>query len=58
MLTRFTGMPERAALVSGVPMDRLGRSEEIANGIVFIAADDASFITGHILNIDGGLTIH
>jgi NAD(P)-dependent dehydrogenase (short-subunit alcohol dehydrogenase family) len=59
MLTRFTGMPERkAALVSGVPMDRLGRSEEIANGIVFIASDDASFITGHILNIDGGLTIH
>jgi NAD(P)-dependent dehydrogenase (short-subunit alcohol dehydrogenase family) len=37
---------------------RNGRSEEIANGLVFIASDDASFITGHILNIDGGLTIH
>jgi len=33
---------------------RNGRSEEIANGLVFIASDDASFITGHILNIDGG----
>src|ERR1700676_2810782 len=59
MLTRFTGTPEnKAALVGGVPMDRLGLAEEIANGIVFIASDEASFITGHILNIDGGLTIH
>ncbi|MCU1494817.1 MAG: NAD(P)-dependent dehydrogenase, short-chain alcohol dehydrogenase family [Acidimicrobiaceae bacterium] len=59
MLTRFTGTPEnKAALVGGVPMDRLGLSEEIAHGIVFIASDEASFITGHILNIDGGLTIH
>src|ERR1700681_662514 len=55
MLTRFTGTPEnKAALVSGVPMGRLGLSEELANAIVFIASDQASFITGHILNVDGG----
>jgi NAD(P)-dependent dehydrogenase (short-subunit alcohol dehydrogenase family) len=55
MLTRFTGTPEnKAALVTTVPMDRLGLSEEVANAIVFIASDDASFITGHILNVDGG----
>jgi|ERR1700676_4075872 len=59
MLTRFTGTPEnKAALVGGVPMNRLGLAEEMANGIVFVASDEASFITGHILNIDGGLTIH
>jgi NAD(P)-dependent dehydrogenase (short-subunit alcohol dehydrogenase family) len=29
-------------------------SEELANAIVFIASDQASFITGHILNVDGG----
>ena len=59
MLTRFTGTPEnKAILVGGVPMDRLGLAEEIADGIVFIASDEASFITGHVLNIDGGLTIH
>jgi NAD(P)-dependent dehydrogenase (short-subunit alcohol dehydrogenase family) len=55
MLTRFTGTPEnKAALVTTVPMQRLGLSEEIANAIVFIASDDASFITGHVLNVDGG----
>jgi NAD(P)-dependent dehydrogenase (short-subunit alcohol dehydrogenase family) len=57
MLTRFTGTPEnKAALVRGVPMGRLGLSEELANAIVFIASDEASYITGHVLNVDGGKT--
>jgi NAD(P)-dependent dehydrogenase (short-subunit alcohol dehydrogenase family) len=57
MLTRFTGTPEnKAALVSTVPMARLGRPEEQADAIVFIASNEASFITGHILNVDGGKT--
>jgi NAD(P)-dependent dehydrogenase (short-subunit alcohol dehydrogenase family) len=55
MLSRFTGTPEnKAALVTTVPMGRLGLSEEQANAIVFIASDEAAFITGHILNVDGG----
>jgi NAD(P)-dependent dehydrogenase (short-subunit alcohol dehydrogenase family) len=51
----FTGAPEnKAALVTGVPMGRLGLSEELANVIVFIASDEASYITGYVLNVDGG----
>jgi NAD(P)-dependent dehydrogenase (short-subunit alcohol dehydrogenase family) len=58
MLTRFTGTAEnKAALVTQVPMDRLGVPDEQANAIVFMASNDASFITGHILNVDGGMTI-
>ena len=57
MLSRFTRTPEnKAALVTTVPMDRLGLSEEVANAIVFIGSDEASFITGHVLNVDGGMT--
>lgn len=57
MLTRFTGTPEnKSALATTVPMGRLGLSEELANAIVFIASDEASFITGHVLNVDGGKT--
>src|SRR5258705_8582148 len=57
MLTRFTGTPEKkTALATGVPMGRVGHSEELANAIVFIASGEASFITGHILNVDGGKT--
>ncbi|HRH19433.1 MAG TPA: glucose 1-dehydrogenase [Brevundimonas sp.] len=36
------------------PMNRLGRPEEIANGIAWLLSDEASFVTGHILSIDGG----
>src|ERR1700726_2567212 len=58
MLTRFTHTAEnKAELVKQVPMARLGVSEEQADAIVFIASDAASFITGHILNVDGGMTI-
>jgi NAD(P)-dependent dehydrogenase (short-subunit alcohol dehydrogenase family) len=34
----------------------MGLSEELADAVVFIASDEASFITGHVLNVDGGLT--
>ena len=55
MLTRFTGTPERkAGLVAGVPMQRMGAPEEIAQAIVFLGSDNASFITGQILSVDGG----
>jgi NAD(P)-dependent dehydrogenase (short-subunit alcohol dehydrogenase family) len=55
MLTRFTGTAERkAALTTTVPMGRLGLSEELADAIVFVGSDEASFITGHVLNVDGG----
>jgi NAD(P)-dependent dehydrogenase (short-subunit alcohol dehydrogenase family) len=55
MLTRFTGTSKnKAALAAQVPLGRLGLSEEVADGIVFIASDEARFITGHVLNVDGG----
>ena len=57
MLTRFTGTAEnKAGLVRQVPLDRLGLAEEIADGIVFIASDGAKWITGEVLNVDGGMT--
>jgi NAD(P)-dependent dehydrogenase (short-subunit alcohol dehydrogenase family) len=59
MLTRFAGTAEnKAALTSTVPMARLGLSEELADAIVFIASDEASFITGHVLNVDGGKSVN
>jgi NAD(P)-dependent dehydrogenase (short-subunit alcohol dehydrogenase family) len=55
MLTRFTGTTEkRAAMGTAVPLGRLGLAEEVADGIVFIASDEARFITGHVLTVDGG----
>jgi NAD(P)-dependent dehydrogenase (short-subunit alcohol dehydrogenase family) len=57
MLTRFTGTPERkAGLAATVPLNRIGRPEEIARTIVFLSSDKASFITGASYLVDGGRT--
>jgi NAD(P)-dependent dehydrogenase (short-subunit alcohol dehydrogenase family) len=55
MLTRFTGTDEgKAGLVTGVPLKRTGTTDEIAQTIVFLASDKASFIDGAMIPVDGG----
>lgn len=43
-----------ASIAAMHPMNRLGRPEEVANAICWLLSDEASFVTGHILNVDGG----
>jgi NAD(P)-dependent dehydrogenase (short-subunit alcohol dehydrogenase family) len=56
MLTRFTSTDEnKAALVSRVPVKRMATSEEIAHVIAFVASENASYMTGSSIPVDGGL---
>jgi len=49
--------PEQlSAFAATFPMGRLGRPEELAHAILFLASDEASFVTGAILAVDGGQT--
>jgi 3-oxoacyl-[acyl-carrier protein] reductase len=41
-------------LVKTMPIKRLGKPEDMANAVLFLLSDEASWITGHILNVDGG----
>ena len=57
MLARLTGNADRkAALVAGVPMKRAGTPEEIAQAIVFVASAQAGFMTGQVIDVNGGKT--
>ena len=57
MLNRFTGTEEiKAGLAATVPLKRVGHPEEIADTIVFLSSDQASFITGATFAVDGGKT--
>jgi NAD(P)-dependent dehydrogenase (short-subunit alcohol dehydrogenase family) len=56
MLSRFTNTAEnKAALVSTVPVKRLGRPEEIAEVIAFVGSATASYMTGSSIPVDGGM---
>ena len=57
MLNRFTGTNEKKArLAATVPLNRIGRPNEIAQTIMFLASDKASFVTGASYVVDGGKT--
>ena len=57
MLDRFTGTAERrAGVASTIPLKRVGKPEEIAQAILFVSSDKASFITGASYLVDGGKT--
>jgi NAD(P)-dependent dehydrogenase (short-subunit alcohol dehydrogenase family) len=55
MLERFAGSAERkSAMAQFVPLKRIGRPEEIAAAILFVASEQASFLTGEIIRVNGG----
>ncbi|SAK67696.1 short-chain dehydrogenase/reductase SDR [Caballeronia pedi] len=57
MLDRFTSTAEnKAALAATVPLARIGKPDDIAAAVLYLAADGASFVTGQILTVDGGKT--
>ncbi len=57
MLDRFTGSQDRkAGLLASIPLRRAGKPEELADAILFLASDKASFVTGQIIGVNGGRT--
>src|SRR5271168_3973870 len=45
----------KANAVKNIPLGRVGSPEDVANAVCFLASDEASYITGHVLNVNGGL---
>jgi 3-oxoacyl-[acyl-carrier protein] reductase len=45
----------RQSAVKAIPLGRVGAPEDVANAVAFLASDEASYITGHVLNVNGGM---
>jgi len=59
-LTEMTStIPEKVKeqLISRIPLGRAGLPQDVANAVAFLASDEASFITGHTLNVNGGMYV-
>ncbi|MXQ10752.1 glucose 1-dehydrogenase [Microvirga makkahensis] len=61
LLEAFMGLPDtpenRAKFVATIPMGRMSRPDDIARATLYLASDDANFITGVLLPVDGGRTV-
>ena len=53
---RNTPIDPREVAKAGVPLGRAGQAQDIANGVLFLASDASSYVTGAELVIDGGMT--
>lgn len=56
-MTAELGAAQRERLLAGVPLGRAGQPQDVANAVRFLASDEASYITGQVLGIDGGMAI-
>ena len=56
-LTQDLAAPLQAEITARTPLGRFGTTDEIAQAVAFLASDDAAYITGQVLAVDGGLVM-
>ena len=56
-MTAVLSDKSKEAILSGVPLGRMGSADDVAAAVAFLAGDEASYITGQVLSVDGGLSI-
>jgi 3-oxoacyl-[acyl-carrier protein] reductase len=60
MATDMTGVltdEQKTAILSGISLHRMGTPEDVAKTVIFLASDDAAYITGQVIGVDGGIVL-
>jgi len=52
-------LPEsvKEKMLTDIPLGRMGEAEDVANAVLFLTSDQASYITGQVVNVDGGMVM-
>jgi 3-oxoacyl-[acyl-carrier protein] reductase len=56
-MTEILSEEVKQNLLKAIPLDRLGEPEDVARAVVFLASDESNYITGQVINIDGGMVM-
>jgi len=56
-MTDALGAERRSELLSRIPAARLGNAEDVAAAVAFLASEEAGYVTGHTLHVNGGMTM-
>ncbi len=56
-MTAVLGDKVKEAMEAGIPLKRAGKPEDVANAVLFLASEQSSYITGQVLNVDGGMVM-
>ena len=56
-MTEALAAPQREQLQASIPAGRLGVAADVAGAVVFLASDEASYVTGQTLHVNGGMTM-
>jgi len=54
-MTNGLGEELKARILVAIPLQRLGTPDDVANAVRFLASEEAGYITGHVLNVNGGM---
>ena len=57
-MTSFLDHDSKVSIIKDIPLSRLGKADDVSDLVMFLASDEASYITGQTISIDGGLLMY